>query len=61
MKSTKPHEILLHRDKTDTSQRSKFIKQFYLVHAGADPGFLERGSMCIKGVGLVLLIVSHFS
>ena len=27
---------------------------------GADPGFLERGFICI-GVGFALLILSHFS
>ena len=31
------------------------------AHAGADPGFLERGFIYIKGWGLALLIVSHFS
>ena len=28
---------------------------------GADPGFLERGFICIKVWGLALLIFSHFS
>ena len=27
---------------------------------GADPGFLERGFICIKVWGLALLILSHF-
>ena len=27
----------------------------------ADPGFLERGLICIKVWGFALLIVSHFS
>ena len=27
----------------------------------ADPGFLERGFICLKEWGFVLLIVSHFS
>ena len=31
------------------------------LYTGADPGFLERGSICIKGWGLALLILSHFS
>ena len=30
------------------------------THAGADPGFLERGFICIKVWGLTLLILSHF-
>ena len=29
--------------------------------AGADPGFLERGSICIKEWGFALLILSNFS
>ena len=29
--------------------------------AGADPGFLERGFICIKVWGFALLILSHFS
>ena len=29
--------------------------------AGMDPGFLERGDICIKGLGFALLILSHFS
>ena len=28
---------------------------------GADPGFLERGFISIKGWGFTLLILSHFS
>ena len=31
------------------------------LHTGADPGFLERGFMCIKGWGFALLILSRFS
>ena len=38
-----------------------------LLIAGADPGFLEKGFICIKmcvcvlgGGGVVLLILSHF-
>ena len=27
----------------------------------ADPGFLERGLICIKGWGFALLILSHFA
>ena len=27
---------------------------------GADPGIVERGFICIKGEGFVLLILSHF-
>ena len=29
------------------------------LSTGADPGFLERGFICIKGRGLALLILSH--
>ena len=29
-------------------------------NAGADPGFLERGFICIKLLGSLLLILSHF-
>ena len=29
--------------------------------AGVDPGFLERGFICIKVWGFALLILSHFS
>ena len=29
--------------------------------SGADPGFLERGFVCIKVWGVALLILSHFS
>ena len=32
-----------------------------LSSSGADPGFLERGFICIKVWGLALLILSHFS
>ena len=28
---------------------------------GADPGFLESGFICKKGMGFALLISSHFS
>ena len=30
-------------------------------NAGVDPGFLERGFICIKVWGFALLILSHFS
>ena len=29
--------------------------------AGEEPGFLERGFICLKVWGFVLLILSHFS
>ena len=32
-----------------------------MLSAGADPGFLDRGFVCIKVWGLALLILSHFS
>ena len=31
------------------------------VLSGADPGFLDRGFICIKGWGFALLILSHYS
>ena len=31
------------------------------LDTGTDPGFLERGFMCIKGWGFALLILYHFS
>ena len=36
------------------------IKKICLI-TGADPRFLERGFICIKGWGFALLILSHFS
>ena len=41
-----------------------FFKKFFQEHyPGADPGFLERGFICIKeeGGGVALPILSHFS
>ena len=37
------------------------VEHCALSCSGADPGFLERGFMCIKGWGFALLILSHFS
>ena len=34
---------------------------FQPFKAGADPGFMERGFVCIKVLGFALLILSHFS
>ena len=31
------------------------------IYTEADPGFLERGLICIKVWGFALLILSHFS
>ena len=31
------------------------------MSSGVDPGFLERGFICIKVWGLALLILTHFS
>ena len=36
------------------------LTAFEYMQPGADPGFLERGFMCIKVLGLALLILSHF-
>ena len=33
--------------------------EFY-TRQGSNPGFLERGSICIKVWGVALLILSHF-
>ena len=33
----------------------------HINNTGADPGFLERGFVCIMGWGFALLIVSIFS
>ena len=37
------------------------ILNFLTYLSGADQGFLERGFICIKVWGVVLLILSHFS
>ena len=47
-----PHKILWNL--TD-------IWYFVYTTAGADPGFLERGFLCTKVLGIALLISSHFS
>ena len=46
----------------------KSARDFFLFYsfwgqggAGADPGFLERGFICIKVYGFAMLILSHFS
>ena len=31
-----------------------------IICSGADPGFLERGFICVKVQGFALLILSHF-
>ena len=36
-------------------------KHLSFQNSGADPGFLERGFICIKVLGFALLILSHFS
>ena len=33
----------------------------YVCTAGADPAFLERGFISIKGWGLAWIFISHFS
>ena len=37
------------------------LSSVYWTGAGADPGFLERRFICIKGLGFALLILFHFS
>ena len=37
------------------------FKRFLSMLQGADPGFLERGFICIKVWGFALLILSNFS
>ena len=43
----------------DDNMHQLYVSYFTLT--GADPGFLERGFICIKGWGFALLIISHFS
>ena len=47
---------------SNASSTILIIKMFILdSRPGADPGFIERGFMFIKGWGFALLILSHFS
>ena len=38
-----------------------YLEQIVDIVFDLSPGFLERGFICIKGRGLELLILSHFS
>ena len=51
----------LARNKKNIKNKLSFYNGICYSFSGADPGFLERGFICIKGWGFVLLILSHFS
>ena len=44
-----------------SSKSTVMVMSVHLTTPGADPGFLERGYICMKVWGFALLIFAHFS